>query len=186
MVDPHGERTTLEDSERPSESVASSHKSRAGDKKGLGVRRGEMGDGKQRKQRLARRLPLSHCKHCNSNSSSSSSSDGAPAVIHRTEFAERATLLRSCLHFDAVCDHDFHEMRTPIRSDDHDVERAAAIVKYVLCGEICQSSVCDKTRVEIDVLTVVAKDAMSAMVELTTETGTVVLMNEALNKHGIS
>ena len=91
-------------------------------------------------------------------------------------------------------------MRTPISSDDHDVERATAILKDILCNEICQSSVCDKTRVEIDVLTVVAKDAMSAMVELTTETGesssivsdygtnpkTVVLVNEALNKRGIS
>ena len=92
MVDPHGKRTTLEDGARPSKSVASSHKSRAGnalDKKGLGGRKGEMGDGKQRKQRLARRLQLSHCKHCNSNTSSSSS-DGALAVNLATKFAEKA------------------------------------------------------------------------------------------------
>ena len=61
----------------------------ARDKKGLWGR-GKMGDGKQRKRRLARRLPLSsHCKHCNS-STSSSIRDGAPAVIHQTEFAEKA------------------------------------------------------------------------------------------------
>ena len=52
-----------------------------------------MRDGKQRKQRLARRISLSYCKHCNSKTSSSnSSSDGAPAVIHQTEFAEKATV----------------------------------------------------------------------------------------------
>ena len=92
MVDPHGERTTLEDGARPSTSVASSHKSRAGntrDKKSLGRRKGEMGDEKQRKQRLTRRLPLSHCKHRNSNSSSSSR-DGALAVNLVTKFAEKA------------------------------------------------------------------------------------------------
>ena len=56
-------------------------------------RKREMGDGKQRKQRLARRPSLSCCKHCNSKTSSSnSSSDGAPAVIHQTEFAEKATV----------------------------------------------------------------------------------------------
>ena len=91
-------------------------------------------------------------------------------------------------------------MRTPIRSDDHDVERVTAILNDILCNEICQSNVCDKTRVEIDVLTFVAKDALSAMVEPTTETGessssvtdygtnmkAVVLMNEALKKRGIS
>ena len=70
--DPHGQRTTLADGARPSKSVASSHKSRAGsarDKKGLRERKGEMGDGKQRKQ----------CKYTCSRSSSSS--DGAPAMI---------------------------------------------------------------------------------------------------------
>ena len=77
-------------------------------------------------------------------------------------------------------------MRTPIRSDDRDVERATAILKDVLCNEICQSSVCDKTRVEIDVLIVVAKDAMTPVVKLTAETGIVVLVNVALNKRGIS
>ena len=54
MVDPHRQRTTLEDGARPSKSVASSHKSRAGsarNKKCLRGRKGEMGDGKQRKQR---------------------------------------------------------------------------------------------------------------------------------------
>ena len=93
IVDQHGQRTTLEDGARPSKSVASSHKSRGGnarDKKGLGGRKGEMGDGKQRKQRLARRLPLwPHAKHRNSNSSSSSR-DGAPAVNLATKFAEKA------------------------------------------------------------------------------------------------
>ena len=66
---------------RPSKSVASSHRSRAGskrDKKGLRGRKGEMGDGKQRKQRKrhAPGLPLSRCKY-----PSSSSSDGALAMI---------------------------------------------------------------------------------------------------------
>ena len=50
-----------------------------------------MGDGKKRKQRLARRLPLSHCKHFNSNTSSSSSY-GAIAVNLATEVAEKATI----------------------------------------------------------------------------------------------
>ena len=58
-----------------------------------GGEREKCGDGKQRKQRLARRPSLSCCKHCNSKTSSSnSSSDGAPAVIHQTEFAEKATV----------------------------------------------------------------------------------------------
>ena len=73
--------------------MASSHKGRAGsarDKKGLRERRGEMGDGKQRKQckRFAPSFPLSQCKH------TSSSSDGALAMI----------LSRPCLHCDGVCD----------------------------------------------------------------------------------
>ena len=51
MVDPHRQRTTLEDGARPSKSVASSQKSRAGsarNKKGLRGRKGEMGDEKQK------------------------------------------------------------------------------------------------------------------------------------------
>ena len=80
LVDPHGQRTTLEDGARPSKSVASSHKSRARrarDKKGLRERKGEMGDGKQRKQckHLESCLLLSQCKY------TSSSSDGALAMI---------------------------------------------------------------------------------------------------------
>ena len=57
----------------------------------------EMGDGKKRKQHIAHRLPLSHCKHCNSNTSgSSSSSDGALAVIFKTKTRRDCLRRRTC------------------------------------------------------------------------------------------
>ena len=76
----------------------------------------------------------------------------------------------------------------------------AVLLKYLCRSETDQRNVRDKTRAEIDVLIVVAKVAMSAMVKLTTEIEessssiidcdtnlkTVVLVNEALNKRGVS
>ena len=93
MVGPSQQRTTLADGARPSKSVASSHQGCAGsarDRKGCRGREREMGDGKKRQQRLARRLPPSHCKHCNSNTSSNSY--GALAANLATEVAEKATI----------------------------------------------------------------------------------------------
>ena len=60
------------------------------------------------------------------------------------------------------------------------------LLKYTCRSDTDRSNARDKARVELKMLIVVAKDAMTAAVKLTAETGIVVLVNEALNKRGIS